>query len=666
MIEAIAMRKLIIFITISGLLQPAVNGECPHCSALKGRGNFKDCRTYDTSVIRRSGNTLFVNLIVDIAEITIEWLSIKRRVYNGNLCGPTIQVKPGDTVKLSLHNRLGADQAEGIHNQLRLPNTTNIHLHGLHISPDTPGDNVFTRVDPGFTVGYTYAINQNQPPGTYWYHAHWHGSTWFQVMSGLSGLLIVDDEPNTMAVQLNDVSCPDHCEHDIHVLLQSTLQYSDNSDGVSFIWNIQRKIGDTEYFRLNDSVEQWLMDVNNGFDYYTTNGLYNPVLKVQKNQMKRFRIVNAGGYVGLELEVININGSGDCVIREIAFDGVYLDAPRVQIAGQSYITVGGRVDWMIYCNGVGFFQLRSVSRPESEYSIGTFRRYNGDLMIIEVMNSDLPTPTFPADLPDRPEFVKDLLNVTDIPESNKFVVEFSDDFFMNREKFDVEKDYRFRMKVGSIQEWTFVNTIPGAPHPLHIHVNHFQIISYNDYTGPLSGKSQYYFNEFPTFVLRSQSGNLCNDSYGIPNLQYEDPYRKWPNQPDEKFLAHKKRWLNLESGGDDSDAVGYSRKGDWRDVLNLPPFSNVTVRFNVHEYTGSVVLHCHVLKHEDLGMMITVESVDDINSQSNIGVRELGCREIIGNSGAQCEGYCVATWVLVALIIAVILLSIIAFKCCRN
>nr|XP_039271227.1 blue copper oxidase CueO-like [Styela clava] len=141
--------------------------------------SFRDCRSTNSSVFRRDGNNVYVNLVVDVADIEIEWLKIKRRVYNGDLCGPTIQMKPGDTVYVHMENRLGPDQPEKEHNDLRHPNTTNMHTHELHISSLSPGDDVFTRVDPGQFRNYSYDININQPAGTYWYHAHWHGSTWF-------------------------------------------------------------------------------------------------------------------------------------------------------------------------------------------------------------------------------------------------------------------------------------------------------------------------------------------------------------------------------------------------------------------------------------------------------------------------------------------------------
>ena len=44
-----------------------------------------------------------------------------------------------------------------------------------------PHDNVFVDVSPGEEYNYEYEIEADHPAGTYWYHAHLHGATMFQV-----------------------------------------------------------------------------------------------------------------------------------------------------------------------------------------------------------------------------------------------------------------------------------------------------------------------------------------------------------------------------------------------------------------------------------------------------------------------------------------------------
>lgn len=46
-----------------------------------------------------------------------------------------------------------------------------------------------------------------------------------------------------------------------------------------------------------------------------------------------------------------------------------------------------------------------------------------------------------------------------------------------------------------------------------------------------------------------------------------------------------------------------------QDVILLPPQSEVVIRNPFLDFTGEFVFHCHILYHEDLGMMATVEVV---------------------------------------------------------
>ena len=45
------------------------------------------------------------------------------------------------------------------------------------------------------------------------------------------------------------------------------------------------------------------------------------------------------------------------------------------------------------------------------------------------------------------------------------------------------------------------------------------------------------------------------------------------------------------------------------DTINLPPNSEVTIRLRFADFDGKFVYHCHILSHEDFGMMATVDVV---------------------------------------------------------
>ena len=72
-------------------------------------------------------------------------------------------------------------------------NMTNLHFHGLHVSPDAPQDDVITMMAmPGQSLHYVVNIPLDQPPGLYWYHTHPHGESYQQDLDGMSGAIVID------------------------------------------------------------------------------------------------------------------------------------------------------------------------------------------------------------------------------------------------------------------------------------------------------------------------------------------------------------------------------------------------------------------------------------------------------------------------------------------
>ena len=74
------------------------------------------------------------------------------------------------------------------------PAATNLHFHGLTIPPVCHQDDVLkTSIGPGSApFQYKFRIPDNEPPGLYWYHPHIHGFTKAQVLGGASGAIIVE------------------------------------------------------------------------------------------------------------------------------------------------------------------------------------------------------------------------------------------------------------------------------------------------------------------------------------------------------------------------------------------------------------------------------------------------------------------------------------------
>jgi FtsP/CotA-like multicopper oxidase with cupredoxin domain len=125
---------------------------------------------------------------------------------------PTLRVNPGDLVVLTLRNDLTAfDSAvattahphthvdakkngNSCAGDLMTRESTNLHFHGLSIPPACHQDDVLhTSTQPGDPpFEYRFRIPENEPPGLYWYHPHIHGFTKEQMLGGASGALIVE------------------------------------------------------------------------------------------------------------------------------------------------------------------------------------------------------------------------------------------------------------------------------------------------------------------------------------------------------------------------------------------------------------------------------------------------------------------------------------------
>jgi FtsP/CotA-like multicopper oxidase with cupredoxin domain len=125
---------------------------------------------------------------------------------------PTLRLKPGDWLVLHLKNELTVPVQEkttakslhrhGIAGSADDPcnsgvmslTSANLHFHGLSIPPVCHQDDVLkTSIQPGDApFEYRFRIPADQPPGLYWYHPHIHGFSARQVVGGASGALIVE------------------------------------------------------------------------------------------------------------------------------------------------------------------------------------------------------------------------------------------------------------------------------------------------------------------------------------------------------------------------------------------------------------------------------------------------------------------------------------------
>ena len=112
--------------------------------------------------------------------------------FNGREDPPVIRATPGEDIRLTYINGMSTHSREKCVDGPCM-NMTNLHFHGLHVSPDAPQDDVITMMAmPGQSLHYTVNVPLDQPPGLYWYHTHPHGESYRQSLDGMSGAIVID------------------------------------------------------------------------------------------------------------------------------------------------------------------------------------------------------------------------------------------------------------------------------------------------------------------------------------------------------------------------------------------------------------------------------------------------------------------------------------------
>ena len=322
------------------------------------------------------------------------------------------------------------------------------------------------------------------------------------------------------------------------------------------------------------------------------NGRLLPRLRAKVGKWYRWRVVHAGPFFFMDLSiepVVSQHDRSHCTVelQLLAKDGIYLpQAPRsVQ---RLVLPPAGRADVAVRFACADDTKSRSM-RLVSGARPGASGSWNGDLYwnpliaTIEIGDDGPAAKSMPESLlPFRPKFPHYLADLTQIPKSlihDRFTLNFTDaaavlraptahdneappTYALNGDdsgtcKFNglfFNRTTPLRtLKRGTIQEWTGIGV---QGHPLHLHVNPFQIISMSTVPGDKTDADE-------AVRPRNKSAVLdCDKEYG------------------------------------------YVCVGDWHDTLQLPnptAKSLAVFRFQTDTFTGDDVVHCHYLNHEDLG-----------------------------------------------------------------
>src|SRR5215204_500809 len=259
-------------------------------------------------VLHSADGRLDVTLEAQFGPAMMGGRAVTTYTFNGHAPGPTLRLQPGDSLGVTLTNQM--DQP------------TNLHTHGLHVSPAGNSDNVFVHVMPGETFAYEYAIPPDNTselyiPGLYWYHPHLHGYSSDQVSGGMAGALIVEGALDALP-GIRDV--PER------VLVIQTTQF--DADGVMISFP--------------------KMDVIDIF----VNGQIHPAMEIAPGETQRWRIINASSFTFLNLA---LDGHQ---LHQIASDANPLR--EVRSRDQILLATGERIEVLIQGGPEGVYALQSL------------------------------------------------------------------------------------------------------------------------------------------------------------------------------------------------------------------------------------------------------------------------------------------------------------------
>ncbi|MDX3076731.1 multicopper oxidase family protein [Streptomyces sp. MI02-7b] len=416
---------------------------------------------------------LRATVIVERRKVRVGDRRLWATTYNGMYMPPTLRVRPGDRIDLTMINRIDED--------------TNLHVHGLHVSPRSPSDDIFLAIKDNRSYHYVYRLPRNHPTGTYWYHSHADMMSAAQVAGGESGVIVVEGLRQYLPPSLRGIT-----EHTIAL---------------------------KDFQVEGDAIKTHPLSIG-AVTNRTVNGQENPVIGIRPGETHLWRLANIGANIYYKLHLPGHR------FHVIAQDGH--PVRRVWAADTLVIAAGARYDVLVRGGSPGTTRLETLAYDTGKAG-NRFPR--ADLATLVTAG----TPVRPAALPSAFAPNEDLSHTTIA--ARKTVV-FTENtagtvFYINGRTYDPRRN-DFTSVLGTVEEWTVRND-SDEEHSFHVHTNQFQLMSTNGRPHP--------------------------------------PSRRW------------------------------------FDTVNVPARGSVVVRIAFQDFTGRTVLHCHILNHEDMGMMAVLDIV---------------------------------------------------------
>jgi FtsP/CotA-like multicopper oxidase with cupredoxin domain len=458
---------------------------------------------------------------------------------------PTLHVHPGDTLHLTLINRLpppppgapGADVA-GVADACGAADmdatSVNIHFHGTNTRPVCHADQVVhTLVNAGQTFRYDVTIPRDEPPGLYWYHPHVHGLSEAAVEGGATGAIIVEGIEN---VQPAVAGLPERL---LLVRDQSVAGGSD-SDDVPPAWDLTLNYVPIPYPQLTPAA-----------------------IDVAPGRREFWRVANTAADTIVDLE-LNYDGVAQ-PLTVVGLDGVPTGSQDGTREGRTFtrshifLPPAGRAEFIMATPSSDVLRAVLTTRAIDTGPDGD----NDPRRVLAVLHATTGPAAPAADAlrimpqpsvaPVRQRFE----SIDDAPVAARRRLFFSEvisdpsnpasptNFYITvdgapKRLFSADEPPAIVTRQGQVEEWTIENR-SGEVHEFHIHQIHFQ--------------------------LRERDH--------VP-----------VSQDDRQFL--------------DTVQVPYWRGKGY-------PYPSVTVAMDFRgAIAGDFVYHCHILGHEDAGMMAVI------------------------------------------------------------
>ena len=400
--------------------------------------------------------------------------------------GPTVRVKKGQLLKVHFKNNLPMSMETNILGHHRY--MTNLHYHGLHVSPAGIADNVMLSAMPGESLYYELDLSDHEPGNLNIYHPHIHGTVAEQMWEGLSGALLVEDPDTVLA------------GYETHIMVIKDL-----------------KLSGTEPEPYTS-----IMDYMHGKegDIVTVNGQVNPVLNIRPGQVQRWRILNISNARFYKLSL------GNHAMYLIGTDGGLLDKPYPQT--EILISPGERVDVLVKANQ----KARDYKFRSLPYSRTGMMSSPTITLLTLRYNGPKSSQSVPSSV--NPNAKRLDMDTSALPKQTFVLSMRQGNGYINGQTFE-EDPYTIMSRLGTYEIWEIINQ-SNMDHPWHQHTNSSQILSI--------------------------------------------------------------------TGGDSKYASLYTTTPSWKDVVIVPKMGGrVTMLVPVMHYTGMSMFHCHIVEHEDIGMM---------------------------------------------------------------